>query len=241
MDYLALLNRFASEADLSTTFSATTGLTGQDLRAAQWVNQAYTEIQESKSAWNWRKAEATGVETIAIGDTSVTLLGASANFEKLLPYDPTGHPFVLFYQNAVGVTDAQECYLLPYHEFNGYYDSGRFNNSSGRPQFCTITPTGTLRFFPKADVAYKIKYAHTTTLQTLSATSDTPVMPTRYHMLIVYLALTYYGASNEVNRIVQRLGVGLNDPDAPKGSPLRTMYRDLCRDQLQGMSYFGES
>lgn len=242
-NFLALCQRTHLEigggpGDPGTNPTATTAQTGKLLNIVTWVNFAYKSIQNSKRFWRWMIDEATGEETISVGDSSVTLLGDNTDFDRLLAYEPNANPYVLFYQSSIGTTDAQPCYLLPWAKFNGYYDSGRFSGSSGRPQFCAISPDGTLRFHPKADVVYKLKYQYKKDLQNLSATTDTPLMPGQFHDLIWMLALTYYGKSNEANRVVNNYGAGLIDlrnPDAP----LPTLYRQLCREQMADASYFG--
>jgi hypothetical protein len=244
VNYVQLCQRLHLESgsgpgEPGTQPTATTAQTGKLLSIVTWVNFAYRTIQNSKRFWRWMIAEATGVETIAIGASSVTLLGASSNFDRLLAYDPNGRPYVLFYQSSIGTTDAQECWLIPWSEFNGYYDSGRFSASSGRPQFCAVAPNGTLRFHPKASVEYKIKYMHKTTIQELSATTDTPTMPTKFHDLIWMLALVMYGQSNEANRVISWLGNGLTDTKNPNGA-LPALYRQLCREQMADSVYFGE-
>lgn len=239
MNRLQLAQRLNQEIGGESTYpTATTAQTGEALRYVNWVDQAWIDIQSAKRSWRWMVAEATGVETIAIGDTSVTLLGASADYEELRPYDPNGCPNVLFYQSSIGVTDAQPVELLPWSEFNGFYDSGQWNDSSGRPQFCALAPDGTLRFFPKADVEYKIKYQYRKDYQPLTADATIPQMPDKFHMLIVWLALSYYGGSADSNsRILAMNGTTL-DASGP-GTRIGAMYRKLCNEQMPDISYFG--
>ena len=243
MNFLALCQRLHLEigggpGDPGTNPTATTSQTGKLLQIVTWIQQAYTELQNSKSCWRWMITDATGVETIAIGDSSVTLLGASSNFDRLLPYDPNGMPNVLFYQSSIGITDMQPVEVLPWQLYDGYYNSGNLSGSSGRPTFCAVAPDSTLKFFPKADVAYKIKYQHKKTNQSLSATTDTPTLPTKFHDIIWMLALVYYGRGNEANRIRSNYGSGLIDPRDPS-APLPTLYRHLCREQMADIDFFG--
>lgn len=242
MNYLALTKRLGLEIDAGpgdpgTTPTTVTSQTGELLRRVTWINQAYEEIQQAKACWRWMIGTADGVDSIAIGASNFTPQGSDGTIDRILPYDPDGNQFILMYQLSIGVTDAQPVYLLPWEEFNGLYNSGQFDGTRGRPTYCAVDPQGDVAFFPTADVAYSPKYQYKGPIETLSTDSQTPTMPAKYHMLIVYLALCYYARSNEANRIQQWLGNGLGE--GPPGSPLVKMYRDLCRDQMPQPTYFG--
>lgn len=219
--------------------TTTIGQTGKLLSLVTWIDQAWLEIQQSQDDWLWMRAESTSNDTLALGASSVTLTGAASDYDELRPYFGHRCSFVLFYKSSIGTTDCQEAPFIPWADFHGFYDSGKYANSSGRPQFCALAPDGTLKVFPKADVAYGVKYQYRKTVQPLVADATTPLMPTKFHMLIVYLALCYYGRSNESNRIRSWLGNGLDDWSVPS-SPLTTMFRDLCKEQLAPISFFGE-
>lgn len=239
MNRLQLAQRLNQEIGGDSSIPTdTTTATGEALRYVNWVDQAWVDIQEAKRSWRWMIDEATGEEAIAIGDTSVILVGDNTDYEELRPYDPNGCPHVLFYQDSIGVTDAREVELIPWQEFNGFYDSGRFNSSSGPAQYCSVAPDGTLRFYPKADVAYRLKYQYRKTQQALTADATTPLMPAKFHMLIVWLALSYYGGSSDSNsRILAMNGTTL-DASGP-GTRIGAMYRKLCQEQMGAISYFG--
>ncbi len=183
--------------------------------------------------------EAIGEETITVGSNSVTLLGDNTDFDELRPYMDGDTPYILVYKDSVGVTDSQPVWLRPLSEFNGFYDSGRFGDSSGRPRDCAINADGALRFFPKADVVYRLKYKYRKTVQNLAANGDNPLMPAKYHDMIMYLALCYYARSTEATRILDWLGTGLQDRSRPN-SPLTQLYQSLCNEQLPEVSWFGE-
>ncbi len=224
--------------DPGTLPTAVTGQVGELARIVKWVQRAYREIQESQRDWRWMITESTN-NTLALGASSVTLTGTATDYDELRPYFGHHGAFVLFYKSSIGVTDAQETPFVPWAEFNGFYNSGRFTET-GRPQFCALAPDGTLKVHPVADVQYNVKYAYRKDPQELSADGDVPLMPAKYHDLIMYLALCYYGRSNEANRILSWLGTGLQDRSRPN-SPLTYLYQALCNEQLPAISYFGES
>ena len=242
MDYLALCQRYTFEVgdsgESGAVPAAVTAQTGKLLQSVYNVNQAYTFLQEMQKDWNWRNAEATGVETVAANVRTVTLLGASSDFDELRPYfTDSGQPYILMYLSATGTTDQQNLYLLPWQEFTGYYDSSRFT-SPGRPKYASVAPDKTLKLWPETDAIYKLKYRYRKTIQALAANADTPTLPAKYHMLIVYLAMTLYGGSNESNRVREWLGNGPDDRSVPN-SPLAQLYRALCNEELRDPIFNG--
>lgn len=240
MNFLALCQRYIFEVGDSGETGAlpttTVAQTGKMLKAVTNVNQAYTDLQNKQQNWEWRNAEATGVETISAGVKTVTLLGASSDFDELRPYfTDLGKPYIQIYLSSVGITDQQNLYILPWQEFAGYYDSDRFT-STGRPQYAAIAPDRTLKLWPTTDAVYKLKYRYRKTIQSMAADATTPALPDKYHMLIVYMAMVYYGMSNESNRVLTTLGTGVDDKRAPN-SPMVSMYRDLCNEQLPDLHW----
>lgn len=239
MNRLQLAQRLNQEIGGDSAYpSATTSQTGEMQRYVNWIDQAWLDIQLAKRSWRWMVQKATSIESIAPGETSIQLEGADEDFDWLLPFDPNGRPNVEFFRSSLGVSDSYPVELLPWSEFDGYYNSGRFNASSGRAQFCSIGPDGYLHFFPKADVAYSLNYQYRRTVQALTADIDIPLMPVKFHMLIVWLALAYYGGSADSNsRILAMNGTTL-DASGPS-TRIGSMFRSLCKEQMGAVSYFG--
>ncbi|MGE0343813.1 MAG: hypothetical protein AB7O86_12200 [Porticoccaceae bacterium] len=254
MNYLQLCQRLHQEigagpgepGDFPTAVAGQTGLLRQ---IVTWVDQAWEEIQLSQRWWLWMRGESIGQELVPAGDNSILLTGAASDFDELLVYSESwrppymalgGSPFLLMYRDDVGTKDNQEVYVLPWQEYTGYYDSDRWGESTGRPRFGAMSVDNkTFRFFPKADVPYRLQYQYRKALQKLTADATVPALPEKYHILIVYLAMVYYGRSNENNRVSKYFGNGLFDRSVPS-SPLVKLYSDLCNEQLPVISAFGE-
>ncbi len=233
MNYLQLCQRLHQEigggpgppGSQPTTVS---GQSGDNLRLVTWINQAYTEIQEACRNWLWMMT--TGSRQITTGNSTVALTGIT-DFDGLLPFQSESCvPYILCQKTSVGATDQQPCYYISYDDFTGFYDRGTWV-TRGRPIHFSVTPDNTLTVFTKVDVDYTFTFRYRKAVQTLAADSDTPTLPVKFHMLIVYLAMAYYGLSNESNRINKNYGLGLWDDTAPS-SPLTTMFRRLRNEQL---------
>ena len=97
--YLALCQRAHLElglgpGDPGTYPLAVTSQSGKLLSLVTWVKEAWRTIQNQKRFWRWMIDEAVGEETVAIGDSSVTLVGDNTDFDRLLPYYPNCAPYV---------------------------------------------------------------------------------------------------------------------------------------------------
>ena len=243
MNFLSIVQRLHQEigggpGDPGTLPATVVTQSGELLRYVTWCQQAFLEIQNANRDWRWMTLESTA-DVLGVGAKSLTLTGTIvARLDEIRPYISDRRQYVLFYEDAVGPTDAQWTWMLPWQDFHGYYDSGRFDATQGRPQFASLGPDGRLYVWPTADKDYRAKYPFRREPQELLVDADTPILPEKWHMLIVYLALCYYARSNESNRIMSWLGNGLNDFSVPS-SPLVKLYNQMCGEQLPAINYLG--
>jgi hypothetical protein len=82
---------------------------------------------------------------------------------------------------------------MPYDRFIDTYRIGTTRTAEGYPNVITVSPTNSLlvSLIPD-DTSYTISGTYYKGVQTLSSDTDTPEMPDRFHMAIVYLAMQYY-------------------------------------------------
>jgi hypothetical protein len=97
------------------------------------------------------------------------------------------------YLKSAGV--ANEIFLsqIDYSSFRDFYLTGTRRTNQARPTTITVTPSKDLAlgFIPNDVYTVTGEYYHKPV--TLAADADTPTMPERYHMLIVYRAMEKYG------------------------------------------------
>jgi hypothetical protein len=187
MNLLQLVNRAVMESGVTgTSFSNTTvqGATGELLRFTTWINQAYQDLQnEHDGAWNWMRS-----------DFSFTTVTQQADY----PYASAPLSLTNFGSwdtdtfRIYKTTIATENYLpfLEYRYFRDQFLLGSLRTSYSQPSVFTVSPTQSITLgLPPDDTSYVISGQYQITPTTLSADTDTPAMPTRFHMLIVWGAL----------------------------------------------------
>lgn len=166
--------------------SAVTGQTGEMKRVVDWVASAWVEIQAERPDWLFMKSPFS--VSLSVGAPSVIVSSTLASVQK----------------DTVIATDGATRWPLSYLEPSDFaYIERRDGQKSGRIQYFTMDADGTLRTMPVTNEAVTVMGDYYRTPQQLAANTDVPLFPERYHMLIVYLSMTYAGAWEEASNIYQ--------------------------------------
>lgn len=173
---------------MSGTAPATlVGLTGQLADLARFVKDAWTEISGMREDWLFKLKE-------------VSFSTASLASD----YDPTAAPLSLtdfsdwvpqsfrYYVTAVGAGSEQFVDWMAYEYFRDYYIFGSRRTEIGPTISVSASPAKHLLLGPKPDKDYTIVGQYRSFEPTLTADTDTPGIPARFHKLIVYRALQAY-------------------------------------------------
>tara|TARA_Y100001963_G_C6746082_1_gene431666 strand:+ start:498 stop:1121 length:624 start_codon:yes stop_codon:yes gene_type:complete len=197
MTFLQLCQRLVQETGIADDGPGTTvNQTGDMGRIVNWVNDAWLKIQSLRSDWNWMWG--TGSSTLTSGTSTITLPTTVETVKRV----------------SLG-----ESYLQS-SDYNAFADSYRVIQD-GDPSVWTMKPDGVLAFNAKPTSNKTATYEYYSVPSTMSATTDAPGLPDRYHMLIVYEALRSYAQFDEA-------------PELEKKGYLyyEEMLADLERDQL---------
>lgn len=189
MNYLQLCQRLRLECGVSGTGPSTvTSQTGQLLKLVNWVAQAWLEIQMSRPDWRFMWKEFTfntvaGTRDYPAADVSITDL------------DSWDVGSFLIYETAIGTSDQNELPYMDYLDWRKKYRVQMAERANDRPLLFTLMPDDeAVRFEPRPDAIYTIDGEYKRTVQTFSVSADTPTgLPSKFHMLIVYKAMQYYG------------------------------------------------
>lgn len=187
MNFLQLVNRAVMEAGVTGTTATNTTVqdaSGELLRFATWVNQAWEDLQnEHDGAWNWMNTS-----------FSFTTIAQQAEYPyasaplSLTNFGSWDTDTFRIYKTDIG----SETYL-PHQEYRYFRDQfliGTLHTTDSQPSVFTVSPSQSIILaLPPEDTSYVISGRYRTTVSTLSADTDTPEMPTRFHMLIVWGAL----------------------------------------------------
>lgn len=195
MTFLDLAQKLRRKCRVSG--SGPTSLTGQSeeyLRLFEWVNEAYMTIQRMHTDWRFMRASTAAVTVqgqptySAVTDFHLTDFGYWA-----LDY-AEGDTF-RNYVTASGTNS--EVFMLPmeYDVWRDSYQFGALRQTFTRPMYVALAPDNTLALGPVPAAGYTIVGDYYRAPTELANSTDSPIFPAQFHMAIVYLAMTYYGAS----------------------------------------------
>lgn len=196
--YLALAQKVASESGVSsdgTNLSAVTGQTGRRAKIVRWTNDAWRSIQNAHTQWLWMRSTFSGSTVADTRGYSGSDLGVASRFGDFLYTGNEDENRYSIYLTATGVSDEGPLYYRDYDFF--WSTLMRGTQTSDRPQYFTIDPAGDLLLHPIPDAVYTVKGPYRKDVQELSADGDIPEMPTRFHDLIMDVALEMLALNDE--------------------------------------------
>lgn len=227
MNFLQLINRARVECGVSgasTPLTTAQNLTGEAARIASWVNSAWVDIQTAKDDWQFMRTGFTFntvTQQQVYTPTDVGVASTFANWKR-----------DSFRASSVGQSYKDE-QLMNYMEYNTYrnlYQYGNMRTTYARPVVVSITPEKYLGFGSIPDQPYVIVGEYYTKPVEMSADTDAPSLPDRFHMMIVYRAMMFYGGyeaapevltrgKEEFDRLMNRLDID-QLPTIVSGPPL---------------------
>lgn len=198
MNLLQLVNQTRVECGVSgpalTTAQSQTGESG---RIVAWVVQAWTDIQTSKEDWLFMRKSFDFNTTANVWEYSAADAGLTdfGNWKR-----------DSFRASTYG-QDFKDEQLLNYMEwttFRNLYRYANMRNTKARPVVVSIMPNKDLAFGSIPDNVYVIDGEYYTQPVVLSADADTPLLPARFHMAIVYRAMMYYAGYEAAPEVMTR-------------------------------------
>lgn len=168
-----------------TAITAVTGQIGETARLISWIQEAHETIQLEYFDWFflWKQATLSTVATESVIDSSNASWPTDVNI--------WGQERFYISDNPLTVEEYSE------------YEPG--DSTSGQPTKVFILPDNTLKLSPTPDAVYSIAVDYYQTPKTLTATTDEPLIPSRFgDRAIVGLAMTYYGLFEPAPEVLQR-------------------------------------
>ena len=198
MNLLQLVNQARVECGVSgPALTTAQSQVGESARMVAWVQQAWIDIQTSKEDWMFLRTPFTFNTTGAQWQYTATDAGLTdfGNWKR-----------DSFRCSSVGQNYKDE-QLLNYMEWTTYrnlYRYANMRNTTARPVVVSITPEKDLAFGSTPDQAYVIDGEYYTQPVSLSADIDSPAIPARFHMAIVYRAMMYYAGYESAPEVLSR-------------------------------------
>lgn len=197
MNNLQLCQKVARESGTisGVSPSAVTNQVGRLLKVVNWVNDAWLWVQNEHTSWRWMRKEFTQDLSISTGRYTPAAMNIT-DFSHWITDDLCrGYLPVSLYLTATGVSDEGAIRQIDYGLWRHRF--GRGSQDNQRPVSYAISPLNEFCPGPIPDAVYTVNGEYHKTAQTLSANTDTPELPTRFHDVIVWRALELLAEHDE--------------------------------------------
>lgn len=166
-------------------------LRGENLRLKNWVAKAYRDIQEKYVDWKFRWAQGT-----------IDLSAGTAIYDPLPSGSLSLSPdkSIAEYDRDTFRLNGEQLAVVNYHAIK----DEPLATTAGYPYRVVILPDDTLRFDPPPDQDYVVTFDYWVTPDVMGATTDEPIIPKRFHDVIVAKALMYYASYENAPEILQQ-------------------------------------
>lgn len=200
------------------------------------VSQAWDLIQTKHSSWRWLRSEFTANLSAVTPPTEARYTAASFGLTRFTDWfhdnlnGPTPYRPMRVYLTATGLADESELSEIAWETWRTKY--GRGVQVADKPIEWSAAPDGRLCLGRAPNAPYTIRGEYWKGSQTLAANTDTPEMPSRFHMAIVWRAvlllteadeadtLVYARAENKYNELLTQLERDQLPPITIGGNPL---------------------
>lgn len=210
LTFLQMVQRLRQESSTSGAPPSTTvNQTGDFKRLVDWISTAWMDIQNEKPDWFFMRQPiafntVAGKQSYSVADTGVASFG---NF-KVDSFRQ--------YNLANGFGSEQRLNFMVYDTFRDLYQYATMRTTQQMPVVFTVDPYKNFLLGPIPNDVYVVNGEGYALPTELALDSDRPVMPSQYHMAIVWRALMYYGTyenaqeaygrgETEYNRLMSKL------------------------------------
>lgn len=187
MTFLQLVQRLRQESATSGASPTTTvNQTGDIKRLVDWISTSWMDIQNEKPDWNFMRQSISfnsiaGLQSYSVSQTGIASFG---NFKK---------DSFRQYNVANGYGSEQRLNFIPYDTFRDLYQYGVMRTTQQMPVSFTLDPSKNFLLGPIPDNIYNVNGEQYALPTNFTLDTDTPTMPSQFHMAIVWKALMYYG------------------------------------------------
>ncbi|WP_420411606.1 hypothetical protein [Roseibium sp.] len=198
MNYLQLCRRTAHESGTSSFPGTVSGLNGRPLDIANWVQQAWIDIQNDRAEWLWLEDRFEGTLLAGISTYEASDFGLT-RFREWKPGKDPETGIANFTVQGANEDRAQEApiYDMTWGRFWRTYDRGANAGRTEKPLVYTVDTQERLRFWPVPDGSYTVRGLCRRSAQRLTASDDVPEVHEDHHMIIVWKALLLLAAHDE--------------------------------------------
>jgi hypothetical protein len=194
MNKLALTKRLSRDCGINQVGPAsTTNQTGEYLRLVNWIDDAYKSIQIIHRTWQFLRKEFSFPMVVGTPTYTPTVAGLTDFAGWVADSDGDSEDFRIY----LTASDEQYMVYMPWDDFRQTYYMGSQRTQTGRPHVYTIKPDDTLMFFPIPDQIYTCLGEYYMTPDEMTLDTDVPIFPVRFHEIVLYRAMMFYGAYSQ--------------------------------------------
>lgn len=207
MNFLQLAQKLVEKTGISGTLASVTGQRGELLRAVNWINEAWHDIQISNTNWDWMREDFSFSTTAGVYEYATSATGVT-DFSKW------HRDSFRIYKTATGLADEQFITEWDYRRFRDTYMYGL--QTPGRPTVFAVKPKGSsllLGLVP--DDVYTIRGEYQKKATYLVNNTDEPAMLEEYHMAIVHAARMKYAYYENASEVLSEAQADYNRVMAP--------------------------
>jgi hypothetical protein len=173
-------------------------------RVGQWVNSAWQDIQTLNEQWEWMRHGFTFNTVANTGSYAYTSATDNDTSLAISNFANWKRDSFRKYLTVNGVAGEMILPFLNYNQFRDMYLFGNMRTLYAPPAVFTVDPQKKIVLGNAPDTVYTINGEYWRGPTTLSADTDTPDMPSQFHMAIVWKALAHYGLYEAAAEAVSR-------------------------------------
>jgi len=219
MNRLQLCQELIDDCGITGAMTTTIGQTGEFATVVRMIDEAYEDVQNEHSRWEFLKFTFT-FSTVAAAQTYTP---AAAGVSDLAEWKTWGDDTFRVYTGA----GTNEIYLhfVPWDLFRQTYLFSGNRTTTGLPVLYTVRPDQSLMFWPIPNAIFTVEGEYWKRPQVMAANVDEPLFPARFHRIIKAKARMAYGANES------------SSEDFSKGElDYKKLFSKLRRDQLPAIS-----
>jgi len=198
MDFLALVNRSMQKCGVSGDLSSVNDAVTERKRFVDWVRQSWIEIQLDRDDFQFLRDDVSFETTSGQQGYAVEADIGLTDFASWV-----NGSFRIY---LTASTRSAETFLdqWVYRDFRDLYMLGTNATATAQPNVISISPDKSLLFGLLPNDVYTVRGEYYKTPQELTLDADIPLMPTRFHMAIVWKAMMHYGVFEAATEVYQR-------------------------------------
>lgn len=199
MNFLQLVQRLQAECGVSGSPIATTvAQTGENSLLVNWINAAWQDLQSAHQDWGWLRTS-TSFVTVDGKSTYTPTEAGTTNFGMWDRYT------FRCYNTSAGIKSEIFMEYVEYDFWRDGYLFGALRDTRSQGFVVAVAPADkSVCIGPVPASGYTIEADYYTQATEMAADADTPAMPSKFHMAIVYRAMIHYGMYNAASEVVQR-------------------------------------